>query len=52
MNASDNCTCTNCPGAGCNCGCRDNAALVALPAACHCGTACGCESAASGCLCR
>lgn len=46
------CTCSNCPGANCACGCREAAALSATPAACDCGPRCGCEAAAGGCLCR
>lgn len=51
---NDRCTCTNCPGAGCQCGCQ--AAVTAAPidyaaAACSCGPACRCGAAEQGCLC-
>lgn len=47
------CTCVDCPGAGCTCGCQALAgATIAAPAACRCGPACGCEAAEQGCMCR
>lgn len=47
------CQCTNCPGAGCTCGYQtQNTAVLAAPAACRCGPACGCEAAEQGCVCR
>jgi hypothetical protein len=51
MNANESlCSCLNCPGAACTCGC--NTAAHATPATCACERACGCASAEAGCLCR
>jgi hypothetical protein len=56
MNQFDtfSCPCTTCTGSTCSCGCRDDAsqALRAAADACHCASACGCEAAEQGCLCR
>lgn len=48
------CQCTECPGAGCRCGCQQPApalALQAAPPSCGCES-CGCEAAEQGCLCH
>ena len=48
------CRCTDCPGAGCLCGCND-ATPSNVPAgttcACGAGCGCGCEGSAQGCAC-
>jgi hypothetical protein len=52
-NHENHCACTHCPGAGCACGCRGaNTPKIATPTACDCGSACRCDSAEQGCLCR
>jgi len=50
MNTSSLCTCLDCSGAGCACGC--NGIVAVTPMACDCARACRCESAAGGCVCR
>lgn len=53
--AIDSCRCANCPGEACACGCQAEALVAPMNAAgaqCACGTACGCEGAEQGCLCR
>lgn len=47
------CTCTNCPGSACTCGCQSAARATALAerTACACAGRCGCDAAESGCLC-
>jgi hypothetical protein len=48
LNTAHVCTCANCPGAGCQCGCQ----TVTASAACNCGPACGCEGPEQGCVCQ
>lgn len=51
---SDRCECSNCPGAGCQCGCQPTMRAVQpndARAACNCAHACGCDAAEQGCLC-
>jgi len=51
---SAQCNCTNCPGAGCPCGCQTGTSVnyaPALPPQCDCGPTCGCEGAEQGCVC-
>jgi hypothetical protein len=51
---TDRCQCSNCPGAGCQCGCQAATAELqqnAAGTACNCGHACGCDAAEQGCLC-
>lgn len=52
QSTTENCACTNCPGAGCQCGCQGGASVVAAPAACNCGPSCGCDAAEQGCVCH
>ena len=52
---NDRCTCQNCPGATCQCGCQAAAPELRAgytEAACRCGPKCGCESGEQGCVCR
>ncbi|HET7362316.1 MAG TPA: hypothetical protein VFJ70_01965 [Burkholderiales bacterium] len=55
---NDLCTCANCAGQDCQCGCQAAAQLSdARPAcncgpACKCGTACRCDTAEQGCRCQ
>ncbi len=49
-NAAALCTCANCPGAGCQCGCQTGA--ISAAAACKCGDACRCDGPEQGCLCQ
>ena len=56
MNHATNaqCNCSNCPGAGCQCGCQTGSSItpaMALPPQCNCAPACGCEGAEQGCVC-
>lgn len=51
---NDRCSCTNCPGELCQCGCQTGMSAVpmaALPPHCACGPACGCAAAEQGCVC-
>jgi hypothetical protein len=47
------CTCTQCAGSTCSCGCQDNAAREqqASGASCACPARCGCDASEQGCLC-
>ena len=50
---NEQCTCTRCAGEACQCGCQSaGARLSDARPACNCATACGCEAAEQGCLCR
>jgi hypothetical protein len=52
---TDRCTCTNCPGNGCQCGCQSTMSAAPTYSAaqqCQCGPACRCEGAEQGCLCK
>ena len=52
---NDRCTCQNCAGETCQCGCQTTElALQASYAesACQCGPSCSCEGGEQGCLCR
>ena len=52
--ANARCTCTNCPGGSCQCGCQAAASPVETSyaaLACRCGPACRCSAADQGCLC-
>lgn len=50
------CQCTNCPGAGCTCGCQHAAPApqqaCACGPACQCGPGCQCDAAEAGCVCN
>ena len=53
--ANGRCTCTNCPGTSCTCGCQAKAAPVEInysALACQCGPDCRCSSGDQGCVCR
>jgi hypothetical protein len=47
------CTCNQCIGSACSCGCRDSAArdLQAGGADCACPVGCGCDGNEQGCSC-
>jgi hypothetical protein len=52
MNATNQipCTCTNCPGQGCTCGCQSLPTQQTVPnAICACGPECKCGP---GCACK
>jgi len=53
--ANARCTCNACPKNGCQCGCQSTMSAAAVSYAglqCACGSACRCEGAEQGCLCR
>jgi hypothetical protein len=56
MNPTNNpCTCVNCPGEGCQCGCQATVSTLSINYAglrCACGPSCGCDGAEQGCLCQ
>jgi hypothetical protein len=54
MNHPDtsSCTCIQCPGSACACGCQHGGTGdLQAGAACGCAAGCGCEGAEAGCLC-
>ena len=53
--ANGRCTCSNCPGASCTCGCQAQAAPATInysALSCQCGPNCRCSGGDQGCLCR